>query len=139
MGSGALVFAIMGYVIANFQLDRRVGAQVRLNPVVLATILGEDKSSVDKAIEFLCSPDRHSTSKEEAGRRLVRLGEFDYQVVNGAKYHAMRNEEDRREQNRMAQQRFREKLKRCRPTPEESRQVREFEAGTRTTEELGGT
>lgn len=109
IGSGAIVFAVWGYVIATARPDKRVGAQVTLNPVLLGAILGESEGDVVKAIEFLCSPDPRSTSKEHEGRRLVKLGEFDYQVVNYEKYRAIRDEESRRAQNREAQARFRDR------------------------------
>lgn len=109
VGAGAVVFAVMGYVIAKQEPDKKVGSQVRLNPVLLSAILGEQVKDIEKAIKYLCSPDERSTTKEKAGRRLVKLGEFDYQVVNGAKYRAVRDEEARREQNRLAQERFRQK------------------------------
>jgi hypothetical protein len=111
IGAGAMVFAVWGYVIAKWKPDKKVGGQVRLNPALLGPILGESPKEVEKAIEYLCAPDKQSSSKLEGGRRLVRLGQFDYRVVNAAKYHAIRNEEERREQNRQAQARFREKQK----------------------------
>jgi len=110
IGAGAVVFAVMGYVIAKQVPDRSVGSQVRLNPKLLSTILGENENQIVKAIEYLCSPDDGSTTKAEQGRRLIKIGEFDYQVVNGAKYRAIRDEEARREQNRVAQQKHREKV-----------------------------
>lgn len=115
LGAGAVVFAVWGYVIAKQEPDRIVGSQVALNPVLLSAILGEPESAVSKAIEFLCSPDPKSSTKSHEGRRLIRLGEFDYQVVNGAKYRRIRNAEERRAQNRNAQRRFREKT--LIPTP----------------------
>ena len=101
VGSGALTFAVMGYVIANQQPDKTIGSQVELNPKLLALILGEKESDVLKTIEFLCSPDPTSRTKEADGRRLIRVGQFDYQVVNGPKYLAIRHEENRRESNRI--------------------------------------
>jgi hypothetical protein len=103
VGSGALVFALMGYVIANMQPDKKVGFQVELNPVLLAAILGEKEDDVAAAIDFLCSPDPRSRSTESKGRRLERLGQFDFRVINGAKYRAIRDEEMRRESNRINQ------------------------------------
>lgn len=111
VGAGAVVFAVMGYVIANMVPDREVGTQVEINPKLLAFILGESEKEVQGAIDYLCSPDPNSRSKVEGGRRLVKLGQFDYQVVNGAKYRAIRDEEKRREQNRVAQRIHRGKLK----------------------------
>lgn len=112
VGKGALMFAVMGYVIANVRPDKIVGGQVELNPILLAAIFGESVTDIQKAIDALCSPDPTSRSKDEEGRRLVRLGQFDYRVVNFKKYFAIRNEEIRREQNRVAQARFREKTHR---------------------------
>lgn len=111
IGSGAVVFAVWGYVIAKQVPDKEVGSQVRLNPTLLATIIGEKESDISHAIEFLCSADPKTTTPGENGKRLVRLGQFDYQVVNGAKYRAIRDEDGRREQNREAQRKFREKQK----------------------------
>jgi hypothetical protein len=111
VGSGAIIYAVWGYVIANCIPDRKVGTQVELNPVLLAAILGEKVEAVEKAVEFLCSPDPRSRTKIQEGRRLVRLAEFDYKVVNGVKYREIRDEEARREQNRRAQEKWRGKPK----------------------------
>lgn len=107
IGAGALAFAVMGYVIANGRPDREVGMQVELNPKLIAFVLGEKEEDVEKAIEWLCSPDPHSRSQECEGRRLVRLSQFAYQVVNGAKYRAIRDEERRRETDRESKRRQR--------------------------------
>jgi hypothetical protein len=107
-GSGAVVFAVMGYVIANARPDKVVGGQVELNPLILGTMLGEPQERIEKAIEFLCSPDPKSRTKKLDGRRLVKLSEFDYQVVNFDKYRKIKDEETRREQNRQAQAKFRQ-------------------------------
>ena len=111
VGAGAMVFAVMGYVIAKSKPSVEHGGVVTLNPLLLGPILGEKEEDVGKAIEFLCSPDPRSESKEDAGRRLVRLTEFEYRVVNFPKYRAMKQVESRREQNRLAQQKYREKGK----------------------------
>jgi hypothetical protein len=108
-GSGAVVFAAMGYVIATQEPDRDVGSQVRLNPQLLAAVLGEKVEAVEEAIAVLCAPDPKSTTAAEGGRRLMKIGTFDYKVVNGPKYRAIRDEESRREQNRKAQEKFRKK------------------------------
>lgn len=128
VGSGAIVFAVMGYVVANGKPDKAVGTQVELNPKLLAAILGEPEKEVEKAVQFLCSPDPNSRSKEEDGRRLIRLGQFDYRVVNGVKYRAIRNEEGRREQNRIAQA-ARRARKRGLPLPGEAEYVAALKAG----------
>lgn len=107
IGSGAIVFAVWGYVIAKQKPDRTYGSQVCLNPKLLSPILGESEKDIVAAIQYLCSPDPQSRTKEHEGRRLIKLGEFDYQVVTGAKYRAIRSAEERRESNRIYQQRSR--------------------------------
>lgn len=88
IGSGAAVFAVWGYVIAHMRPPK---FEVELNPVLLAFILGEPEEVVVKAIEKLCSPDVRSRSKAEDGRRLIKLGEYLYHVVNGETYNAIRS------------------------------------------------
>lgn len=111
VGAGFGPYAVMGYVIANQKQDSEVGFQVELNPVLLSTVFGEEESVIEAAIEFLCSPDPKSRTPSEEGRRLVRLGQYAYRVVNGVLYEQIRNEEQRRKQNRDAQARFRAKPK----------------------------
>ncbi len=63
------------------------------------------------AILNLEAPDIESRSPECNGSRIVRTDAhkaWGWQVVNYIKYRAIRNEDDRREQNRLAQQRFRD-------------------------------
>ena len=56
-GSGAVVFAVWGYVIACQVPDREHGSVVTLNARKLADTLGEEVADVETAIEFLCRPD----------------------------------------------------------------------------------
>lgn len=100
---------VMSYVIAHGQPDRELGMVVELNPKLLANTFGEDLKSVEAAIDFLCQPDPESRTPEEGGRRLIKLGQFDYKVVNGAKYRAIRDLEMRREQVRAAMAKHRAK------------------------------
>src|SRR5262245_49131406 len=109
IGSGALVFAVMGYVVACQEPDRKLGSVVELNPRLLGAVFGEEAEHVAEAIAYLCKPDPESRSKESGGRRLIRVGQFLYQVVNGAKYRAVRDLEARREQTREAVGRHRAK------------------------------
>lgn len=111
VGAGFGPYAVMGYVISNQKPDSVVGFQVELNPALLTTIFGEPVEVVRKAIDFLCAPDPESRTPTEEGRRLVRMGQYAYRVVNGAVYDKIRNEEARRAQNREAQARFRAKQK----------------------------
>ena len=114
VGKGSVVFAVMGYVIANQRPELVEGGErlvVGLNPTLLGLILGDGEEAVSKAIEFLCKEDPKSRSKEQKGKRLVRLGQYEYWVVNGRYYRELGREERRREQNRVAAQRHREKEK----------------------------
>jgi hypothetical protein len=112
IGSGPMVFAVMGYVIAKHKPDRKVGSYVELNPKIMAFIFGggATEEEVTEAIEYLCEKDPKSTTPDAGGRRLLKLSQFGYQVVNGAKYRGMRDEEQRRQQNREAQARYRGKV-----------------------------
>ena len=114
-GKGWGPLLVMSYAIANGIPDKDVGMQVDLNPKAMADKFGEDEGEVKRAIEFLCQPDPDTTSPEEDGRRLVRIGSFAYRIVNGAKYRAIRDAEKRREQVRKAMARHREKKKRQYP------------------------
>lgn len=109
VGAGSHVFAVMNYAITKQVLDKAVGMVVRLNPVLLAAIIGDTEERMREAIDFLCAPDPKTTTSGHDGRRLIQIGTFDYKMVNGAKYQALRSEEERRAQNREAQERFREK------------------------------
>ncbi len=80
---------------------------VEMNPKLLAFILGETEAEIVSAIELLCSEDVESRTKDSGGRRLVKIGQFDYVVVNGRKYRGGRDPIKRRQQNREAQDRFR--------------------------------
>lgn len=75
---------------------------------------GISEERVKAAIANLEAPDPESRSPEMEGRRIVPLDEhraWGWHIVNHGKYRAIRNEDDRREQNRLAQQRWRDKHK----------------------------
>lgn len=81
------------------------------------TGLGVDE--VKAAILVLEAPDSESRSPEAQGARLQRLDEhrvWGWQIVNYAKYRAIRSEDDRAEQNRLAQARWRERNKSKQPS-----------------------
>ena len=103
-GAGVCVFAVWGYVIAHTK-----GGQVELNPKALAGVLGCTPGEVEAAIEYLCSPDPQSRNKEHEGRRLLRVGEFAYDVPSYEHYHGIRDENDRREYMREYMQSYRSK------------------------------
>jgi hypothetical protein len=95
-GAGLNVFAVWGYVIAN----TRPPGRIELNPRMLANTLGCSLEEVEQAIEFLASPDPNSRTKIEEGRRLVRVGEFEYTVPTYQIYREKRDKEERRQYNR---------------------------------------
>lgn len=79
---------------------------------------------VKTAIEVLESPDPESRSPEEDGARIVRMDEhrvWGWRVVNYGKYRSIRSEDDRAEQNRIAQQKWRDRNK-SKPSSAKSKQ-----------------
>ena len=94
VGAGAVPFAVWGYVISH---QKPPNFDVELNPVILATIIGETEAEIISAIAKFCAPDLKSRSKAEEGRKLLKQGEYLYHVVNGKEYDAIRNNEERRE------------------------------------------
>jgi len=82
---------------------------VELNPFLVSVQIGISKESVQKVLEFLASPDPASRSKQEEGRRIERISEYSYKVINYSYYRSIRTNEDRKQQNRLAQKRFRDK------------------------------
>lgn len=105
-GAGATVFAVWGYVIAN-----TVNSNVELNPKMLSATLGATETEVANAIFYLCQPDPGSRNKDRDGRRLIKEGEYQYHVVTHAYYRQMKNEDEKREYNRIKQQESRAKRK----------------------------
>lgn len=84
---------------------------VDMHPRAIADEVGLTVDEVRAALDMLEAPDPESRSAEEDGRRIMRLDEhrdWGWRVVNYAKYSAIRNADDRREQNRLAQARWRE-------------------------------
>lgn len=122
VGSGAATFAVMGYVISMMQPDKVVGAQVDLNPKLLAFVFGEKESVIQEAINKLCEKDPQSRTPDEEGRRLIRLGQFTYRVVNGPKYLAIRSREEKREADR--DRKRKERSVKGKPLPGEQTAVR---------------
>lgn len=105
-GAGLNVFAVWGYVISNMH-----NGVIELNPVKLAHTLGGQVEDIQKAIEYLGSPDPSSRNKDDEGRRIIKQGQFQYYVSSWKYYRDIRNEIDRREYNRLAQARHRLKSK----------------------------
>jgi hypothetical protein len=106
VGSGPVVFAVWGYIIAN--IHQKTGT-VEINNKILSTILGCPETEIESAIKYLCSPDPNSRSKECDGKRLVKIGQFLYEIPTAKKYNSILNEEERREYNRVKKQESRQK------------------------------
>ncbi len=108
-GNGSHIFAVWSYVIAHTKPD----AMVELNPVALASIIGEDIERIEQAIEHFKSPDIRSRSKEFEGRRLIQKGEFIYFVPQYHKYHGFANNKERREYFAAKKREQRQRDKEC--------------------------
>jgi hypothetical protein len=81
-----------------------------MHPRAIAEEVGLTVEQVRAALDELEGPDPDSRSPEEGGRRIVRLDghrPWGWTVVNYLKYRAIRDEEDRREQNRKSQEAWR--------------------------------
>lgn len=93
---------------------------------------------VKEACEALEAPDEESRSPEEDGRRILKTDGhrgWGWRITNYGKYRAIRNEDDRREQNRLAQERWREKNKQARKQNKQSKpRSAQAEADTYTEE-----
>lgn len=87
---------------------------VDIHPRAIAEEVGLTIEEVKETLLMLESPDDESRSPDEQGRRIIRLDEhraWGWFVVNYEKYRKIRNEDDRREQNRSAQRNYRKKSK----------------------------
>lgn len=87
---------------------------VDMHPRAIAEEIGLSIEEVRETLIMLESPDNESRSPEEQGRRIIRLDEhraWGWVIVNYEKYRKIRNQEDRREQNRQSQKRFKERNK----------------------------
>jgi hypothetical protein len=107
-GQPLAVWAVWDYCI-TCQRPRRSDGEctVELNVALLAATFGASPEQIRSAIEYLCAPDENSRTETEDGRRLVlehgtSAGLATYRVVNGAVYRAVRDEDTRREQVRLA-------------------------------------
>lgn len=74
----------------------------------IARRAGITLEEAEAAMQSFMSPDRYSRTKEHEGRRAEAI-EGGWRLLNYQKYRDMRDEEKRREQNREAQAKYREK------------------------------
>lgn len=101
-------------VFTNLIAHADSAGHVDIHPRAIADEVGLTLEQVRSALVKLESADSESRSPELEGRRIVRLSEhrdWGWLVVNYLKYRAIRDEEARREQNRLSQQRWRERQK----------------------------
>ena len=99
-------------VFTNLLAHTSKDGVVDKHPRAIAEETGISLERVNAAIATLEAPDAESRSPEADGARIVRMDEhrvWGWRVVNHAKYRAIRSEEDRAEQNRLAQARWRER------------------------------
>lgn len=115
-GQRPIVFAVLAYAISNARPARADGeCYVEINPMLLAATFSTPANEIMETLRYLESPDPNSRSPREEGRRLALVGDDichgprQYRLVNGRKYREMRDEDDRREQNRHAKRRQRTK------------------------------
>jgi hypothetical protein len=103
LGAGFNVFALWGYAIANAKPPDGV---VELNPKLLAVLLGGDEQSINNAIEYLLRPDPYSRNKEADGRRIIKIGQYDYRLVNFPKHRLEGADEEERKRYHREKQRI---------------------------------
>ena len=87
---------------------------VDIHPRAIADETGLEVPEVIAAIDYLEAPEADSRSCEFEGRRIVKIDDhrsWGWHVVNYLKYRQIRSEEDRRLQNKTAQEKYREKQK----------------------------
>lgn len=129
-GSGPEFFSVWGYVISHMVPNRDHGTTVELNPGIIAFLIGMQESAVEKKIHQMCQPDLKSRTKDEDGRKLVKLSEYVYRVVNGDYYRKIRNEQERRDYQRTKQAEYRrKKSKKQPPSGREQRYVEAIKNG----------
>ena len=105
-GSGAEMFAVWAYILANSGVD----GDVELNPALIGAMIGMPKENVVSVINKLCQPDPNSRSKEQDGKRLIKSGEFLYEIVNYQFYREMQNKKNQRDYMRKYMQNKRKNL-----------------------------
>jgi len=110
MGSGAMMFAVWPYIIAHMKPNRdRTVFTVELNAALMAVLIGEDEAEIADIIKQCCEPDLKSRTPDKEGRKLIKLSEYLYEVVNGNVYDQIRRAEDLKEGNRRRQAKFYQK------------------------------
>lgn len=113
------------FLLAHCDAD----GHVRIVPEAIAGPTGLSIDRVRDALAMLEGPDAESGSPEQEGRRLEPIGEAGgrWQIVNYLKYRGMRDEEERRRQNREAKRRQRLSAKVSQGQPSSAQEEAEAE------------
>lgn len=107
-----MMFAVWPYVIAHMKPNRdRSIFTVELNSQLMSVLIGEKEEEIEETIGKFCEPDVRSRTQDHEGRKLIKLGTFEYEVVNGAVYDQIRREVELREGNRARQKKHYQKIK----------------------------
>lgn len=91
-------------VFINLLVHANAHGEADIHPQAIADETGLALDDVKHVIDMLETPDPESRSHEESGRRITRLDEhrtWGWRIVNYIKYRGIRNEDDRREYNRL--------------------------------------
>lgn len=104
------------YVFIAMVIKSDANGYLKMTPSALARTIAKPIDTVQKAIENLEKHDPDSNDPDHQGRRIIPMRELTngeknrgWWVVNKQKYILKGNPEDRKQQNREAQQRFRAK------------------------------
>jgi len=82
-----------------------------LNPRIMSKLLGIPMALAQEGWDILTSPDPASSNPEHEGRRLIPFGDGKWLVVSHAKYAAEHSLALKRQRDKDAQQRHRDRLK----------------------------
>jgi len=104
-GKGPIVLSLWPYIISHCDRD----GVVELFPATVCDDIGMSREQFDDGMRVLTDPDPDSRNPDEEGRRLVKLGPFQWRVVSHEHYRAIKDMEGHREYMREAQRRSRAK------------------------------
>ena len=118
-GAGLNVFAVWNYALAYSDQN----GELEMNPAMVSAQLGCEHDDVVDALEFLQSEDPNSRSKAENGKRLFKIGQFKYSIVNRSKYRDIRDMDSKREYDREYQKTRYDEKRRGETRKDESRKT----------------
>ena len=106
VGAGPVVFSVLGYCISRAD---PVESTVMLNPTLISGIIGTTKEEIEKAINFLTSPDKNSKNPDHEGRRLLQVSGYCYFFVSHQHYRSITSMQDVRSYEKERKRKQREK------------------------------